>query len=64
MKCCGTTHLTYGPMRREPRGMPPRWRTSRKVFHKKGLSRLWHWEDQTHNLAEGYANADHEPVDP
>lgn len=54
MKCCGTTHLTYGPMRREPRGMPPRWRTSRKVFHKKGLSRLWHWEDQTHNLAEGY----------
>lgn len=54
MRCCGTTHLTYGPMRTEIRGQPPRLRTSRKVYHKRGLERFVHWEDQTDNLAEGY----------
>lgn len=53
-KCCGTTHLGFGPMRQLRRGMPPRWRTSFKIYHSIGLQRFWHWADQTDNLAEGY----------
>ena len=50
--CCGTTRISYGPLRREERGPPGarRWKTSRKVYHVRGVDRFWHWEDQTDHL--------------
>ncbi len=54
LNCCGTTEIWFGPVQTAMRGNPKVAKRSRKVFHRRGNARFWHWYDQRHRLAEGY----------
>ncbi len=53
-RCCSTEQTWLGPIERVHRGRRKMLKTSRKVFHVRGVERFWHWKDQTSKLAAGY----------